>query len=375
MNQIGGNKKNIIGSLVLFMVTTFLLLLTLEISFRFFSPQIQEHDQLFQFDEILGWTFIPNKTSNIFYQGEANHSIQINKNGFRDSEIGIKKDKKILVLGDSFVSNIAVEDDQVFTEQLENKCKNTEVLNYGVNGYNTVQEFLLLKKLLKDQKPDLVIVVIYLRNDFTENIYSNWLLPSPLAKYNSLDSTATLIPPNPKNINAAITKKRLEHRSHLFAFAKRSSKNLKNKFLENKKFQPQELTYCNREHNETFSEAILVMQNLIQKIQILGEASEIPILFALAPSMFQVEDDQWELIIEYSDYSNTMDRTFSNQLLLKFAKDRHIEMVDLYPDLHKFSSFNKSNVYFPNEQHWNNEGNQVVANTLFHYLEENFSFK
>jgi hypothetical protein len=127
---------------------------------RLFYPQIMEHDKMFEYDPYLGWKFISNKKGAIVYQGETRHYIETNYIGFRDDPPPPDQDKirKILVLGDSFVSNISVKDSEVFTEVLEQRLKNTAVLNFGVNGYGQVQEYLLLQKWLR--KIDLFVMIL-----------------------------------------------------------------------------------------------------------------------------------------------------------------------------------------------------------------------
>src|SRR5437867_2228919 len=84
-------------------------ILTAELFLRLFYPQIHEHDKMFEYDPVLGWKFIANHKGSIFYPGEASHYIETNSFGFRDNPPPSQKAnlKTILVLGDSFVTNIA----------------------------------------------------------------------------------------------------------------------------------------------------------------------------------------------------------------------------------------------------------------------------
>jgi hypothetical protein len=84
-----------------------------------------------------------------------------------------------MVLGDSFVSNVEVGADQVFTRVMEQRLADTEVLNFGVNGYGQVQEYLLLERWFDRVRPDVVVVVIYLRNDFEDNVDEKWTYARP----------------------------------------------------------------------------------------------------------------------------------------------------------------------------------------------------
>jgi len=106
----------------------------------------------------------------------------INCFGMKDKEVKLKKDTfRVLVLGDSVTFGPKIPNDYVFTEIAEKilaeQGKKIEVLNAGVSGYNTKQEFILFKEKFVDLRPDLVIfafcindmgeaVVQYLPNDY-----------------------------------------------------------------------------------------------------------------------------------------------------------------------------------------------------------------
>ncbi|MBI3252604.1 MAG: hypothetical protein HYZ52_04750 [Candidatus Omnitrophica bacterium] len=102
------------------------------------------------------------------------HPIRLNSRGYRDKEYSFDKLAgvyRILVLGDSvaFGDGVAVED--AFPDQLEDLLneagpsgRKIEVINTGIRGYNTVQEFLLLKEEGLGYNPDLVLLC-YVDND------------------------------------------------------------------------------------------------------------------------------------------------------------------------------------------------------------------
>jgi hypothetical protein len=154
---------------------------------------------MFEYDPYLGWRFIPNKRGAIVYQGVSPRFIKNNSLGFRDKELPSDNEyiSKMLVLEDSFVSNISVKDDEVFTEIIERQLYNTRVMNFGVNRYGQVQEYLLLKQWLGKINPELVILVICIWNDFEENIRESWNYPRPLASWDQEDSTLRINSPRP----------------------------------------------------------------------------------------------------------------------------------------------------------------------------------
>ena len=110
---------------------------------------------------------IPNKEGEMF-----GAYVKINSLGFRGKEYNLDKHSntfRILVLGDSVTFGIGVNNNDLYTEKLEemlnnNSKTNYEVWNLGIIGYNTLQELELLKVKGINYNPDLVIIQ-YHEND------------------------------------------------------------------------------------------------------------------------------------------------------------------------------------------------------------------
>ena len=90
---------------------------------------------------------------------------KINSGGFRDREYPVQKDPseyRILFLGDSVVYGYGLSLADTLPKQLEEVFKKedrpTEVLNFGVSGYETEQEIEFLKETGLKYQPDMVIV-------------------------------------------------------------------------------------------------------------------------------------------------------------------------------------------------------------------------
>jgi hypothetical protein len=104
--------------------------------------------------------------------------LRFNSLGFRGPEIRPKRlgGKRILVLGDSFVSALNVEEVETFTSILEARLNgesgttNVEVVNAGTPGYGTWHELEALRTLGPKLSPDLVIICVYVGNDLTDNL-------------------------------------------------------------------------------------------------------------------------------------------------------------------------------------------------------------
>ncbi|MDY8138866.1 SGNH/GDSL hydrolase family protein [Aquimarina sp. 2201CG5-10] len=334
-----------------------------------------EHDKMFEFDNTLGWKFIPNKTGAIVYSGEARHYIKTNEIGFRDASLpNSLNNKKVLVLGDSFVSNISVKDDEVFTEVMEQKLEDNIVLNFGVNGYGQIQEYLLLQQWLPKINPDLIILMIYIRNDFTDNLKNNdWLYSRPSASWNKEKQVLEIHPIS----NFEKKKKRVStkfyHKLHVYHLIRTKINNIKNKFdpseqINSISYTPPELYLCRSELSESTQLMYVIMENILLKISDYAKKSNTPLVFALAPSIVQVQDELWESTLSNADRNqDKYKRSLPNDKLMNFAKKNDLHMIDLLPIL-RLERSKGEKLYNSKEQHWTAMGNKVVANTILEYL-------
>ncbi len=98
------------------------------------------------------------------------HGVMVNTNSFgmRDSEPNPKRNKRIIVLGDSFSFGFQVSQEKIFPylieQALQTKDQKYEVLNLAVSGYALKDEVITLKYKGMKWKPE-VIIVGYVMND------------------------------------------------------------------------------------------------------------------------------------------------------------------------------------------------------------------
>jgi len=350
--------------------------LLIELFLRIFSPQINESTGLFETDKILGWRFIPSTTGSIVYQGEARHYIKTNSLGFRDDEPEPGKDV-IMVLGDSFVANIAVKHDEVFTEVMEQELENASVMNFGVSGYAQTQEYLILERFAKQFHPKLVFVVLYVRNDFLDNIGGYWLFPRPKAFIDPNGEVQILIPmdaEDPKRHSMPMLE--LHRRMHLFHFVQNKWSNIRKGMKKPSggvhrpaPGTPPELYLCKREFDEATELMFKTTEALIMKMDRFGKERNLPVVFVIAPTIYQVRRERWNsylrtLGLDRNDY----DPALPGKRLMKLAEKEGLSMLDLLPSLGAKRGQGEE-LYFSNEQHWNKHGNEVVAKLLLDFMD------
>lgn len=141
-------------------------------------PRLRRSDTaLWTYDGTKGWFHAPRSSGRVFMGGPDQGGVRINALGLRGPDVERRKPqgvRRVLVFGDSFVFGVGVDEDHAFTSRLQARLDETsrggyEVVNMGVSGYSTDQEYLLFQELGARLAPDLVVLVAT-DNDFAGNL-------------------------------------------------------------------------------------------------------------------------------------------------------------------------------------------------------------
>jgi hypothetical protein len=110
------------------------------------------------------------------------------------------------------------------------------------------------------------------------------------------------------------------------------------------------------------------MEELLLMIAHYVDKRGIRLVFAIAPSAVQVEDDLWSSTLRTSgEKAENYLRSLPNDKLIQFANKNNLLMIDLLPTLISETKTGKT-LYNRKEQHWTSDGNRVVAHALTAYL-------
>jgi len=163
-----------LANLYVLMISTSVMLLAVEWGLRSFNPfgveffhVLPYHMQGMIDDPELGYRH-PESVSYLL----GGNRVTINAHGLRDGEIPYEKsatEKRILVLGDSVAFGWGTSQGENFSDQMELLLREQtgtawQVINAGVNGYNTKQEATFLRLEGMRYAPDYVLLV-YVSND------------------------------------------------------------------------------------------------------------------------------------------------------------------------------------------------------------------
>ncbi len=131
-------------------------------------------------DRSLGWTLRPGVSGWFTREGRA--LVRVNAAGRRDRDTPLHKPDdvyRIAVLGDSYSLAMQVEREQAYWALLPERleacgfapAKRIEVLNFGVSGYGTAQEYVMLESQAIRYRPDLVLLQFTNGNDVRNNSF------------------------------------------------------------------------------------------------------------------------------------------------------------------------------------------------------------
>ncbi len=227
-----GRAAVIAARATIIVVSLALPLILLEVSLRMFGPWLPgnyDTGSFVQRHPLLGHFHRPNHT-NWIKTPQFTVRMNINPMGLRDPRQTYAKPPgvfRILLLGDSYVEAAQVQAEDSISMDLERKLtasmgRPVEVINGGVFGYGTAQEYLLLDQEGVKYQPDLVVLFFCHCNDIPNNNYRLEVPDSDLSRalkpYFDLEDDSSelrLIPPPPPSARTTV-RERLRDSSLLY---------------------------------------------------------------------------------------------------------------------------------------------------------------
>ncbi len=174
--------RRLLAALALALASAMAMLLLLELLLRVAGlhfpaiarPEVDEGG-LWVHDRTKGWFHRPGSRGRAFLGGPDEGRVRINALGLRGPEplaLRTPAARRVLVLGDSYVFGVGVDEEHLFVTRLARRLARdgapAEVWNGGVSGYSSDQQLALLAELGPRLRPELVLLVMC-DNDFEGN--------------------------------------------------------------------------------------------------------------------------------------------------------------------------------------------------------------
>jgi hypothetical protein len=143
-----------------------------EIVFRVRDGGAFPHLNVYVADPALGVRLAPGGEQKISFGGNPITHVRINRDGFRGGEPPAPGPDEVLVVGDSQVFGLGVEEDEAFSAGLARALHRT-VINAGVPTYGPDEYRQVIAEQLAGRHPRTVVLTINLVNDLFEAQHAN----------------------------------------------------------------------------------------------------------------------------------------------------------------------------------------------------------
>ncbi|MCB0210577.1 MAG: SGNH/GDSL hydrolase family protein [Anaerolineae bacterium] len=337
------------------------------------------------------------------------HPFQLNSQGMHDTEHPLTKPAntyRIMLLGDSFVEArqvIETETAHQILEDLLNKSgseKQYSVISAGVPAWGTGQQLLYYRSQGRQFQPDLVVLMVYLGNDITDNLPVHSVKLSGVDHYapyfalcnGMLDPEPWVYAPGvtPTMGNCSPTQKQLAEQlqwlywhTHLYRVL-------------GPLFNLRQLEFFNKDlpnihlyvplDNETFRQSFprenhmldygwRVTFEIIKELQREVEANGSQLAIVLIDSAEVINlvaspPEAQAARAESMPYLALTEPDLPEKKFRQALAETGIEIFNLQTELVDYTRQHDESLFFPHDKHWNQLGNRVVAGILYDWLED-----
>ncbi|TKJ42408.1 hypothetical protein CEE37_01625 [candidate division LCP-89 bacterium B3_LCP] len=364
-------KKGLGANLLLLAVVLFICLIAAEVVLRFTWKGFRPHrsTQTLSYDDTLGWVGKINSET-LLSEGGIKVPCRINNWGFRDyRSYPIDKTSgkhRLLILGDSFVMGTGIAEEARVSQQLEAQDSSIIAYNFGIMGYSTDQELLVLKKYGPQVQPDDIFLffcandLIYNDSDFGHKI------PKPHFRLNADGSLNLGNVPVPNLINKNPVLMWLQNNSALVQITSKITAQLsfQNK-LKRQRHTAGDLGLERGERGKADLDSLLLFSS---------EKKTSDLTYHLLKEVKAETDRLGARFILFTAPSNQHWTATRNETpeeigrVLNWCEELNIEAVDLFPVF--YQNFNEygEKLYLPDKMHWNERGNRIAAEAIYHLL-------
>ena len=378
ISPLGGTRLKWIGRLVALAIGLILMGLA-ELAFRLFTPfpptSLRTYRQdsrymYFHAPDSLGYEISP-------WNEFPPVKLRYNAHGFRGPAFPQSKpagEKRIFLLGDSFVEARQLKEAQTVSVQMENALRpllgNVRVVNAGCSAYTTTTEYLLLKHHVLAFQPDAVVLFVAF-NDYCDNFwYGNY------SQYKDVFShglPASLMPSaySVSALRPATFKDKLTTYSAIAAFMNRQRNRAAPPALQPTKelVEPMQFHRTPRQVNKApldeQEQAVLEFTHEgIRQIAALCREHRIPLTLTIIPLPPQVSGQEWKRgRVSYGWRENEqISQTFYQDRLKTLAKELGTPCLDLLEPYRNATA--NGRVFLDYDGHLSARGHAIAAREL-----------
>jgi lysophospholipase L1-like esterase len=293
----------------------------------------------------IGYRYSPNKK----YQGKREVTHSINNEGFREKVVQKKAVNvfRIGVLGDSVVEGVGVEEDDRFSNKMENILNQTiqnkqyEVINMGIAGHSMIDHVWKFEAFAETYELDAIIIQIC-HNDFKEDYFKSRNINPQNFRNIDQNGKATILP-----YSNNFFKRFFQEYSALYLFFAEHYNTYKLRNGGNNAI----LTIVKTTSPETIKSTHDLLLQLYEKC--LKQKSHIIVTYIPLDVEVQTSNE---------DIASKINDEFSD-----FCKSNNIYYASVIEALRS----KRNNDIFLDDCHLTKEGNEIISEVLYSFIQKN----
>jgi hypothetical protein len=354
---------------------------------------------------ILGWILKPGTTyTNRMPEGLS--LVSYNSEGWRDVEHTLEKPPgtfRILVLGDSFMEAYSVDFAESLPGQLaqlaSREGRQVEVINLGVGGFGTLQEYLAFHHFGRAYAPDLVLLAFYTENDVSNNSLALERVRAVDDAGQRVESRPFLDPDaadwriTPVDYAGALARYEAAQAARggwLRRQLRENSALLRLVWLQLKRVAalaggPQQddagaatrselgvLGVYRCQEPEVYTHAWQITERILARLASEVEAAGARLLVFTVPAYRQVDEQDREQTLRAASEPESLclEQGVAEARLAGLLDDLGIPLIDLLPTFRADAQRDGVKLHRASDRHWNAAGHALAAQTVFAFLRD-----
>ena len=393
--------KNALINLMIVLLSLLILTAVLEGFSRIFFSTVTKHETVIR-NQHYGWEKAPN-LDYVVHNWNGEFKFNTNSKGLRGlKDFPYEKTEgtyRILVLGDSFMEAGEVPLEQSFCYQLEKRLTemlgpHIEVINAGVAGFGTDNEYLFYKHEGYKYAPDLVLLSFLTANDIMDNSYelTKNFFGSHEKPYFKIDNNNELKLNNFPYVPLAekeratfqiksfirnnftlykVVGDKIKENPEVFSLLMKIGLIKEQQVYSNSDAIPVPYMIYSKSYSDEWKTAWTVTRKLILVLKKTVEENGSKFMMIGLTNPEQVHEFHWENITKKYTHMkpSEFDLDGPSRLLASFAKENSINFYNLLPHFQAKARLEKVLLHsIPEDAHWNPKGHWLAAELTSDYL-------
>ena len=303
----------------------------------------------------------------VTYFPQSGFPVAFNSAGMRDREHAMTKPEgvfRVLVLGDSFMEALQVPFEESFPSLVEHELsqgtgRRVEVVNASVSGWGTDDELTYLTRYGMQWKPDLILVVMTLHNDISDNLRE---------QFHTIRNGQLVEQPPPKDsllrYELLRAKAYLSAKSHAYRLLMRARR-AREVREEARQLDSHVVALFRSTADAQISRGLELTGLLLERMQSLAASERSRLVLVMLPVALQLSDQEFaEFARSVPRSSGKLENDRPQRLMTRVGDRLGVAVIDLLPGFRDWTMRGARSLYLERDGHWNERGHRLAADLV-----------